>query len=160
MPELTISRDDLTVLAENVLQGGNMLRFRAMGGSMYPFVRNGDILEIEPLHGGQVRLFDIILYKTGDQRLLAHRVVGINHQQKTPEIILQGDALLLKDLPIPTDQVLGRVIAIQRNGKIIRMDSSFQRLLACLWVGMEPIRPILFRLKARLGNFHLGSPQI
>jgi hypothetical protein len=150
MPELTISNDDLVVLAEQLLLGGNTLSFRASGGSMRPFILDGDILEIEPCQADRLRLTDILLYKNQNQRLLVHRLVAINRGLKEPEVTLQGDAFVISEAPIPVQQVLGRVITIRRGGKIIYLDSAIERQLARLWVALEPFRLAEFRCKSGL----------
>jgi hypothetical protein len=63
-------------LATYVLQSGHHLRLRAGGGSMWPTIQPGEAITVEPANETEVKLKDIVLYRTG-RGLIGHRVVGI-----------------------------------------------------------------------------------
>ena len=48
---ISLNRDEFAELALQILDDGNSLKFRAHGESMNPFIRNGDILEVQPVPG-------------------------------------------------------------------------------------------------------------
>jgi len=99
-----------------VLRSFGTSRFAATGSSMLPTVWPGDILEVcqEPALGllpGQVAVF------RRDDRLFAHRVVKQLRQGGKILLITRGDRLGMVDQPVCSDELLGRVTAIERRGR-------------------------------------------
>ena len=115
-------------LITELLQDGYKVNFSAPGHSMYPTIMANETIMVEPVDPGTVRLGDIILYRTNG-RLLAHRVIGIENEIN--DFVLRGDASLTCDEPVKSDQILGKVISIERNGCSIDPYSS-KHTLSCL----------------------------
>jgi hypothetical protein len=67
----------LVSLLTGVVQRGHTFRFRAGGGSMFPFIRDGDILSIVPLSADRpARLGDVLAFDRGGgdyAHLVVHR---------------------------------------------------------------------------------------
>ncbi len=138
MSELRLESDGFESLADEVLSKGDNLRFRARGISMQPFIRDGDILEIQPNGGELFRTTDIVLCKIPKGKLVAHRIVGIKPGEGRDKLIIQGDALGLPDGYIDPGKVLGRVVAVIRDGEYKRVDTPFMRFAGHLWVWVVP----------------------
>ena len=118
----------MAVVAE-MLERGHLVRFRAMGWSMHPTIRNGEVITIAPLGRAPVRTGDILLYRRG-RGAVAHRVVDVETgPARSGRLILQGDAALFCDQPISHGQVLGRVQAVERGGYRVRLG-----LLSLSWL--------------------------
>jgi signal peptidase I len=102
-----------------------LLRFAAWGRSMWPLLRPGDTAIAEPLDGAP-REGDVLVFRMGD-RFVAHRFIG-----RLPDgrLRLHGDFTLDEDPPLPPDAALGRVVAIERNGRRIDLDAGWPRALA------------------------------
>jgi hypothetical protein len=67
-----------------------------------------------------VRAGDILLYRHG-RGAIAHRVVHeASSRGGRPILILRGDAADCCDSPIELNQVLGRVVAVERRGRVVR----------------------------------------
>ena len=133
---LWIDNTDLfSELLEETLNRGHSIRFRAPGDSMYPTIRNGDILTVTPIETASITIGDIILYrhKSG---VTAHRVIRITkrdahhsqHSALRPQtsdlspqsyFILRGDAAVVFDDPVSADQILGKVTLVEREGRRI-----------------------------------------
>ena len=105
---------------EDALTSGEMVRFRADGGSMYPTIRDGDAITVAPVSAGDVILGDILLCRH-ETRVLAHRVVGMTRRDGGIFFELRGDAKGSSDAPVGTSAVVGRVIHVQRDGRLIRL---------------------------------------
>ena len=75
MSVLRLNGSEFHDLAGQILDSGHRLRFQASGGSMQPFIHDGDILEVAPLVGEHVRRGDVLLVKATNGKWLAHRVV-------------------------------------------------------------------------------------
>jgi signal peptidase I len=137
-----------------LLQDGYNVSFRAPGHSMFPTIMANETIVVEPIEPDTVKPGDIILYRTNG-RLIAHRVICI--QQKINQIetlsqfwpgrfsnthstpqssvlsphyyyILRGDASATIDEPVTVDQILGKVISVERDGCRINPYSFSQKL--------------------------------
>ena len=75
--ELWIKHWELAELAREVLRRGQRFQFQAYDQSMWPFIRPGDRLLIEPLRSKQPRVGEVVLYQTFHGNLIAHRVVSV-----------------------------------------------------------------------------------
>jgi len=151
MSELRLESDGFESLVDEVLSKGDTLRFRARGISMQPFIHDGDILEIQPNEGKLFRTTDIVLCKSPTASLVAHRVVGTEMEDGRGKLIIQGDALGQPDGNIDPGDVLGRVVAVIRDGEYKRVDTPFMRFAGHLWIRIAPtgrqIRNNLVRYK-------------
>jgi len=111
VPRLTA---DNTVegLATDVLRRFGEVQLRVIGSSMLPSVQPGDVLTIRRCVMGVVESGAIVLFAR-DARLFAHRVV----ERRATHLVTRGDALERHDPPVREDQLLGRVVALTRNGR-------------------------------------------
>jgi hypothetical protein len=113
---------------EALLGGGHSVRFRAPGWSMHPTIRNGEAITVVPIGRSPVRVGDVVLYRRG-HAAIAHRVVRVRSAcGRSVGFVLRGDAAYSCDRPIELAQVLGRVSAIERDGRRVRLD-----LLGTAW---------------------------
>ena len=105
---------------EDLLRHGHTVRFQADGWSMHPTIRSGEIIVIEPLGPTHVRAGDILLYRR-TRAAIAHRVLCmVLSTAGRPTLILRGDAADCVDSPVDVEQVLGRVVAVERRGRVLR----------------------------------------
>ena len=120
----------LDLMAE-LLRRGTSVRFRPSGRSMYPSIREGELVTVEPVGPSHVKREDIILYRSR-RGLIAHRVVEVSRSSgsgKDARVFrLRGDASLCCDQPVAGQQVLGRVVGVQRNGRSIPLASRGAKL--------------------------------
>lgn len=108
-------------LATELLARGHRVRFGAEGGSMHPSIRAGEALVVEPVGALEIRMDDVVLYRSG-RRVIAHRVVGIvGNDGKAPVFALRGDAPGSAHERVEARQVLGRVAAVERGGWVTRL---------------------------------------
>jgi signal peptidase I len=105
-------------LAGPFLKAGNVLRLRARGGSMLPFLRDGDLLEIWPAAPVEIRVGDVLCYEPSPGALCLHRVVARDERG----FVTRGDALTHVEV-VPAGSVLGRVRAVERRGRAWRLDT-------------------------------------
>ncbi len=128
-------------LTTELLSRGTTVRFRPSGRSMYPSIREGELVTVEPVLASEVTLGDIVLYRS-ERGLIAHRVVQVTRPQaqsspnraaglslrasSSPDakvFRLQGDASLSCDEPVGAHQILGRVIGVERDGRSVALAS-------------------------------------
>ena len=137
MPNL--KREDFTSIAHEVLGRGKTFKFKAKGGSMSPFIRNGDVVEVVSLKR-KINFGDIILYHSSYGNSIIHRVI----QRNKESIITKGDSVPGSDQPIFSKQVLGRVVCIEKNGWRIRLDKSAGKLLNILLALVSPFSFLIY----------------
>ncbi|HYI12175.1 MAG TPA: S24 family peptidase [Thermoanaerobaculia bacterium] len=111
---------DATSVIVDLLQRGHAVQFRARGDSMHPFIREDDVLQVEP--GREARVGDVVLVLF-ERGLTAHRVI-----RRDDRIVTRGDNAAEADGPV--SHVLGVVTAVERNGKHVRARRSV------VWVGV------------------------
>ena len=116
-------------ISAELLHHGHRVRFRPGGGSMYPTIKDGEAVTVEPISPNNVRCGDIVLYKS-DHRVIAHRIVGVRKREGGPlSFILRGDASESCDEPVRADEILGKVISVERDGRNINLTSRRSKLL-------------------------------
>ncbi len=106
------------VVCEAALGESLRVRFRADGQSMQPNVLDGDTVVVAPISAGRPQRGDIALTR-GEQGFVLHRVVGFDEVKGA--ILTRGDAGQQND-PCAA-KVLGKVVAIERDGKTISLTS-------------------------------------
>lgn len=90
-------------LAREQLARGRPLRVRTQGHSMWPTLRDGALVQVDPLVGAP-RVGDLVLVAT-PSRLVLHRVI----RSDTRGIVTKGDAAAADDGPVPREAILGKV---------------------------------------------------
>ena len=114
-----------------LLNLGQSVRFKANGWSMHPTICDGEMINVEPVLPCQVRHGDIILYRS-PRRITAHRVVHIQREVNSvlsPQSSLlrfytRGDSLGVPDSPLTSDQILGKVFSVERNGRTVALNGN------------------------------------
>lgn len=104
-------------LSTELLGRGKRVRFRAPGRSMYPTIRENEAITVEPVAPQDVKVGDIILYRSGES-VVAHRVIRIERGKgDTLRFILREDTWGTLDTPIEAGQILGKVVSVERAGR-------------------------------------------
>jgi hypothetical protein len=97
------------------------------GTSMKPSLLHGDRAQIVPTSTKESRIGDIVL-RLGDTGPMIHRVVGWWWTRDGWQMLTKGDGARWLDPPLDPDQLVGRVVAQVRNGKVWRLDGIGARL--------------------------------
>jgi hypothetical protein len=133
------SSDLFRDLSTELLGQGKSIRFRAPGRSMYPTIKENEVITVEPIEPSSINIGDIILYQQ-ERSVVAHRVVRIIKTELPPpcsldaehpsnnthhsslitrhSFVLRGDTWCQEDLkPVTDAQILGKVIRVEKNGR-------------------------------------------
>ena len=129
-------------VVREALTAGVTVRFRAAGASMYPTIRDGETVSIAPVELADIVYGDVLLYRASG-RLLAHRVVGLTASRERLVVHVRGDAKRACDAPVDGSDVVGRVIAVDRGGRVIPLHGRIPRL-------QHGVRAALSRARQRL----------
>ncbi len=120
------------LVAESVRKCGGM-RLRTVGTSMVPAIHPGDVLSIQPVNLKEVSQGDIVVYAR-EHMLVVHRIVRTSADAREPYLVTRGDRLLRDDTPIRADELLGRVVSVERKNRHVNVYrfSSGAREALCL----------------------------
>jgi len=81
------------------------------------------VITVEPVAPLDVKVGDIILYRSGES-VVAHRVMRIEGGKgETLRFILREDTLGTLDQPVEVKQILGKVVSVERAGRNIDLYS-------------------------------------
>jgi hypothetical protein len=139
----------LAELCEDLLRQGKSVRFRAPGRSMYPTIKEDEVITVEPVEAFSIKIGDIILYRQG-MSMVAHRVVHIINTELPPpcsldtehqsnktlhlsisthhSFLLRDDTWGKQDVRVGGDQILGKVVSVERHGRSVDPYSRRARL--------------------------------
>ena len=126
MRELDFDSTSLVDLCLDILPRGGIVRFIACGSSMAPTIENGGVIFVESR--GKANFGNIVLAKVENEHVVAHRVVQIKRESGETWMCLQGDNTLVREW-VRSDAVLGHIVAVQRAGRIIRLETILSRSL-------------------------------
>jgi signal peptidase I len=102
----------LTLLSE-----GKTIRIKAHGYSMYPCIKPGSLILIEPLNvRGLPHEGEIISIKR-ESGLIVHRLSKIINKNGSVSYIARGDSNAYADNPVKIDRIAGRIIRAETTGE-------------------------------------------
>lgn len=111
--EIVLSDAALLVLITAVHERGADFRFRAPGTSMYPTIRDGDIITLSPLNGVKLECGDIIAFRHPDTgKLVVHRIITVHPDR----FEAKGDNAVDSDGLTPVSSVVGLITRVERDG--------------------------------------------
>lgn len=151
--EASFSNTAFLTLLEGILLKGKPCRFQAKGGSMSPFLKDGDVITVSPWSNTSPHLGDLVaaLHPVTGQ-LIAHRLTG----KRGDLFQVQGDNLPQADGLIPKRQVLGRITKVERNGRAVNLGLGLERF-PIAWLARTGL---LLRSKSLYSTFRRGAGKL
>jgi signal peptidase I len=131
--------EDLEAIVAGVVRTGTLLRFRARGTSMLPTIRDGDVVYIAPVTRPAIRIGDIVFCRHDGGRVVAHRVIKIARGKSGPALVTKGDFTQAADPPVQRENVIGRVVAVERAGCQVALDTPLRRVSGLLCAHLVPL---------------------
>jgi Uncharacterised nucleotidyltransferase len=145
----------LTAMARTLAQDGYQLRAPVVGGSMLPWIRAGDYLVAAPLPMNNLIPGDVVLFeRTGE--LVAHRLIRRVRIEGGDYLVTKGDWMTTEDTPLAPAAVIGKVFAIDRRGRRIRLDRGATGLLMRFTGWVVRRHPWLLSSLRRLWRMAMG----
>lgn len=124
--DLSLSGPALVQLLRAVLDKGAPARFRAKGVSMFPFIKNEDVVTLSPLQNASPGVGDVIAFVLqGTDKLCVHRVV----RKDGDCCVTKGDNSSEADESVPKENILGFVTRVERDGKEVFLGLGPERFL-------------------------------
>jgi signal peptidase len=149
---------DLLELSKDILGKGKSIRFQAKGWSMRPFIRDGDFIVVSPVEYSLIKTGDVVFYLTAKNKALVHRVIKKSKKDKDDRItmFIKGDATFSTPEKTDTQNVLGKVVAVERSGRKKRLDTKLYQLAGLLLAVISPYSqwtyPLLSKIKKYFNN--------
>jgi signal peptidase I len=143
-------RESVKNIGTSLLSEGTTIRIKAHGYSMYPSIRPGSLLIIEPLKvKGDPQRGEIVAIKR-ESGLVVHRVIKILIKDGKRYYVARGDSNARTDQPVPASMIAGRVIKAEPTGENPR-PANISINTSPSWV-LNRIRVIFIMIRKKLGS--------
>ncbi len=128
----------LLKLSRDILEKGKSIRFQAKGWSMRPFIRDGDFIVVSPVKSSSIRKGDVVFYPNAENKIIVHRIIRKYKQKGRMTVLIKGDASFSSPEKMDIQNVLGKVIAIERNGRKKRLDTKLYQIIGLFFAVISP----------------------
>ena len=130
MEKVQVPNSQFFALAKQLLREGKKIEIPVKGGSMRPFLFDGETVVVAPVGVDcPLRICDIILAETSTGQVMMHRIREIS----PAGIRMKGDGNLYQSELIRPEDVMGRVLSVVRHGKNVSLYTPFGLFLARIW---------------------------
>ena len=149
---------DLLELSKDIFKKGKSIRFQAKGWSMRPFIRDGDFIIVSPIENSSNKTGDVVFCITTENKVMVHRVIKKYKKDKDNRIMMfiKGDASFSSPEKVEMQNVLGKVVVVERNGRKKRLDTKFYKIKGLLFARISPFSqwtyPFLSKIKRYFNN--------
>ena len=136
----------LDTVCELLRQGQRGVAIPVAGGSMVPFLHDGDTVQLE-LPDTPLKRGDIVLYTRPSGRYILHRIYRVN---RNGSFIMVGDAQQELEYIGSREQIHARVTSVRHKGKPDRPGSLRWWFYRHIWLWVVPFRHRLMNLRELL----------
>ena len=98
-------------ISEDLLENGFDVRMPTTGLSMFPLIRTGDRITVTPQKN--LVIGDLVVFARADN-IVCHKLVKIFERDDIKYYQTRGDSHFGLDEPVTIDQILGKVVSIER----------------------------------------------
>jgi len=147
----TVDNPAFCRLARSLIADGKMVRCKAAGASMFPWIQDGDLVTLSPVDPRRLKPGQIIAFENACGSLTIHRLVATRSDVDLFTLVTRGDANSSNDTAFGTDRLIGQVVGLQRDGRQLRVEAPM-----CLWLARLHLR---IRAKLKQLMLNLGPPQ-
>jgi ATP-binding cassette subfamily B protein len=116
-------QNELYEMTDALLDSQQQVKLRVGGTSMFPFLKHGDIITISKCSISELRIGDVVVFKT-DGKWIAHRLLKIILKNNKTFLLTKGDTCRFKDPLFAEEQYAGKVISFERKLKEKKTDAS------------------------------------
>jgi signal peptidase I len=104
-------------MSVSLLNQGTTIRIKAHGYSMYPSIKPGAMLVIEPIKVKGAPVKGEIVALRRENGMVVHRIIDIVIENGVRKYIARGDSNAFADDPVTIEKVAGRVIRAEPTGE-------------------------------------------
>ena len=109
------------------LSKGEHIKVKALDKGMMPTINIGDIAEVVPVQTSSLKGGNVIFFRAGSSFMI-RRIVEVVYTGRG-EFKVKGDNMVEPDPPVPSGNILGKVIAIEHEGERIEMEKTLASTL-------------------------------
>ncbi|UCC94340.1 MAG: signal peptidase I [Candidatus Omnitrophota bacterium] len=146
-------------VSRDFLEKGTHICFQAHGGSMHPFIKNGQIIHVKPTKISGINCGDIIFYLNEDGKLLIHRVIKKQKENGKMRLLTKGDSLSQFDGYVTAEKILGKVIGIEKKGRVIKIDRGLFKLINILYARASPFSKWIYFLPRKIKHAAINKKE-
>ncbi|MDQ1296664.1 MAG: ATP-binding cassette, subfamily bacterial [Bacteroidota bacterium] len=125
-----------------LLSEGKTIRIKAHGYSMYPCIKPGSLILIEPIHIKGMPVPGEIIAIKRENGLIVHRLTKIIIRDGVKSFIARGDSNAYDDNPVSSDKIAGRIAGAEATGensvpadiRINTRPNYFYNRLRVIWI--------------------------
>jgi len=111
-------------LGFSLLAEGTILKIKADGYSMYPSIKPGTTIFIEPLKEDENIVPEQIIAWKRESGFVVHRLIRTENRVDQVLYYTRGDSCKYEDKPVTADQIAGKVIRVEDRKHRIREENS------------------------------------
>jgi signal peptidase I len=100
-----------------LLSEGKTIRIKAHGYSMYPCIKPGSLILIEPLKVKGMPVPGEIIALKREAGMIVHRLIRIIKKDGVTFYIARGDSNAYADKPVKIDKIAGRIVRAEATGE-------------------------------------------
>lgn len=138
-------------LAAEVLRSTGWVRLAALGNSMLPALWPGDFVTIQAASLDQIQTGDVVLFAR-DRRFFIHRALRKVQLRSETRLLTRGDAMPKADAPVAAEELLGKVVFVERGSRPSIQVPACSLLRRCLGLTLAyfaSVRSIALRWHVR-----------
>ena len=110
---LQLSGKNLAGLICDFAEKGKTVQFTAKGNSMFPFVKDGDVITVSPCMNKKPEPGDVVAFSNSTtNKLVVHRILKISDA----EFESKGDGCFRTDGIQPSEKIIGIVSKVNQGG--------------------------------------------
>lgn len=132
-------------LISRVLHRYGEIEISAVGTSMFPFIKEGDVCTFTPCDSTSLLKGDVLLFFTSTGKLVAHRFIEKKGINNVDYFFCKGDTNLGHDEPILERNLIGKLISVQKRNWLLHSESTISRFWRLIIIKL-PILSYLLRL--------------
>jgi hypothetical protein len=142
---LELPHEVLVDLMKDVFARGGQFKFRAKGASMWPFIRDGDVLTLVPWEGCNRAIGRVVAwFNPQTQKLIVHRILAVNGNF----YLIKGDnSVTQTDGWISREQIISAVARVERKGRQARLGLGIEGGLIAYLSKIGLLTRIISRLR-------------
>lgn len=118
-------------LRKEAVKKGHSVQTVVSGYSMFPFLRKGDLLTVEPVPMETIKRGDVVVFER-QNTWIAHRVIRIRQNENNQILISKGDTNFVQDEKVSSENYIGVVFSFERNVKKIKTDTIVKKIWTLL----------------------------
>ncbi|MDD4554207.1 MAG: signal peptidase I [Bacteroidales bacterium] len=143
---------ELFSFTEDLINSETPVKIRVTGNSMYPSLRDGDIVTIRKEAVEQLRRGDIVGIKSSG-KWVAHRLLNKQTHQGALLLRTKGDCCRRPDPVSESSRYVGKVTSFSRGGRVCNLDKIRYRLAGSFIARFSVFTTPLFQLVLRSGIY-------